>query len=75
MLQSYAQSPSSNWRSKNAAMYLITSSSSKGQTQKLGVTQCRSFVNLSQFAADNVLPEINMPNGELKVFVFWVCML
>ncbi|KAJ8305405.1 hypothetical protein KUTeg_015950 [Tegillarca granosa] len=39
LLQEYAKNPAGNWKAKDAAIYLVTSLASKGQTQKHGVTQ------------------------------------
>ncbi|XP_058804999.1 exportin-2 [Phymastichus coffea] len=68
MLQNYAAKPTENWRSKDAAIYLITSSASKGQTQKHGVTITSDLVPLPQFAANHIEPELAKPNvNELPV--------
>lgn len=63
MLQNYAAKPAENWRSKDAAIYLVTSSASKGQTQKHGVTQSSDLVPLPQFAASHIQPELAKPDG------------
>lgn len=63
MLQNYAEKPIENWRSKDAAIYLITSSATKGQTQKHGVTQSSQLVPLPQFTAQHIEPELSKPNG------------
>ncbi|KAG7209545.1 hypothetical protein KM043_015625 [Ampulex compressa] len=62
MLDNYAKKPTDNWRSKDAAIYLVTSSASKGQTQKHGVTQSSELVSLPQFAAQHIEPELAKPN-------------
>ncbi|XP_020283895.1 exportin-2 isoform X1 [Pseudomyrmex gracilis] len=62
MLQNYAEKPAENWRSKDAAIYLITSSASKGQTQKHGVTQSSDLVSLPQFAKQHIEPELAKSN-------------
>nr|XP_012134672.1 PREDICTED: exportin-2 isoform X2 [Megachile rotundata] len=58
MLQNYAEKPAENWRSKDAAIYLVTSSASKAQTQKHGVTQSSELVSLPQFAMQHIEPEL-----------------
>lgn len=63
MLQNYAEKPAQNWRSKDAALYLVTSSASKAQTQKHGVTQSSDLVSLPQFAAQHIEPELAKLNG------------
>ncbi|CAL7948887.1 unnamed protein product [Xylocopa violacea] len=62
MLQNYADKPAENWRSKDAAIYLVTSSASKAQTQKHGVTQSSELVPLPQFAMQHIQPELIKPN-------------
>lgn len=62
MLQNYANKPAENWRSKDAAIYLVTSSASKAQTQKHGVTQSSELVPLPQFAMQHIEPELIKPN-------------
>lgn len=70
MLQNYAEKPAENWRSKDAAIYLITSSASKGQTQKHGVTQSSDLVSLPQFAKQHIEPELTKPNGTSNAHSF-----
>ncbi|XP_053981476.1 exportin-2 isoform X2 [Hylaeus anthracinus] len=62
MLQNYADKPIENWRSKDAAIYLVTSSASRAQTQKHGVTQSSELVPLPQFAMQHIEPELIKPN-------------
>lgn len=63
MLQNYAEKPSENWRSKDAAIYLVTSSASKAQTQKHGVTQSSELVPLPQFAGQHIETELAKASG------------
>ncbi len=63
MLQKYSQNPAENWRSKDAALYLVTSLAAKGQTEKHGVTQSSQLVNLTDFAAQHIIPELEKPDG------------
>lgn len=68
MLEDYASNPTLKWHSKDSAIYLITSSASKGQTQKLGVTQSSDLVPLDQFALQHIENELSRPNvDELPV--------
>ncbi|KAK0159600.1 hypothetical protein PV327_010696 [Microctonus hyperodae] len=57
-LDEYAAKPSENWRKKDAVIYLVTSSASRGQTQKHGVTQSNEFVPIPQFATQHIQPEL-----------------
>lgn len=62
MLQSYKNKPEENWRSKDAAIYLVVSCVSKGQTQKHGVTQSSRLVSLPEFTREHIFPELVRPN-------------
>lgn len=57
-LNEYTLNPIANWKKKDAVIYLVTSSASKGQTQKHGVTQSNEFVPLPEFALQNIQPEL-----------------
>ncbi|XP_044263819.1 exportin-2 [Tribolium madens] len=58
MLSKYNENPKTNWRSKDAALYLVTSLVSRGATQKHGVTQTSQLVSIPQFCQDQILPEL-----------------
>lgn len=64
MLAKYAEMPAQHWRSKDAAMYLVTSLVSRGATQKHGVTQTSQLVSVPQFCQQHVLPELERPDGK-----------
>ena len=57
MLESYGQNPQTNWRSKDAAVYLIIALASKGQTQRHGTTQTNQLVDLVDFYRQQIVPE------------------
>jgi len=65
MLQEYASNPQQNWKNKDAAIYLVTSIAQKGSTAKHGTTKANSLVNLQEFFANNILPEISNESGQL----------
>lgn len=62
MLAKYAENPQQNWRSKDSAMYLVTSLVSRGATQKHGVTQTSQLVSVPQFCQQHVLTELERPD-------------
>lgn len=62
MLSKYAEVGPNAWRGKDAAMYLVTSLASRGSTNASGVTRASPLVDLSQFAAAHVLPELQRSN-------------
>lgn len=64
MLAKYAELPNVHWRSKDAAMYLVTSLVSRGATQKHGVTQTSQLVSIPQFCQQHVIPELERLDGQ-----------
>lgn len=63
MLASYTQKPEEFWRNKVAAIYLVTTLSTKGQTARHGATQINELVNLPEFYQLHILPELQNQNG------------
>ena len=47
-----------NWKAKDAAIYLVIALTLKGSTSRLGATQTNSLVNLADFCQSHVLPEL-----------------
>ncbi|CAD5113532.1 DgyrCDS2694 [Dimorphilus gyrociliatus] len=62
MLQEYSVNPKGNWKSKDAAIYLVTSLAAKGATQRHGITQTSELVNIIDFMKTHVYPDIENPN-------------
>lgn len=62
LLQRYKADPKNNWRSKDTAIYLVTTLASKGSTQKHGVTQASQLVPLPQFCVSDIIPELDRPD-------------
>jgi len=58
MLDTYTANPTS-WKSKDAAMYLVTSLATRAKTAKHGITQTNELVNLGEFCTSHVLPELH----------------
>lgn len=68
MLSKYMENPKTNWRNKDAALYLVISLVSRGSTQKRGVTQTSQLVNIAQFCQQHIIPELERPDvNELPV--------
>lgn len=62
LLQRYQSDPKTNWRSKDTAIYLVSTLASKGGTQKHGVTQASQLVPLPQFCQSDIIPELERPD-------------
>ena len=58
LLGEYATNPEQKWKMKDSAIYLVTSVVAKGQTQKHGITQVSELVNINDFFATQILPEV-----------------
>lgn len=68
LLGKYAENPASNWRTKDTAIFLVTSLASRGGTQKHGITQTSELVPLPQFCQQHIVPELERTNiNELPV--------
>jgi len=63
LLEEYAKNPAQNWKSKDAAIFLVTSLAAKGQTQKQGVTQTSELVNIVEFFNTHILADIKAAGG------------
>ncbi|KFM61402.1 Exportin-2, partial [Stegodyphus mimosarum] len=61
MLQNYIKDPNSHWKSKDAAIYLVTSMTAKGQTARHGITQTNELVNTCEFFNVHILPTLQSP--------------
>jgi len=59
MLDNFSSNPSANWKSKDAAMYLVTSLATRAKTAKHGITQTNQLVNLTEFCNTHIAPELN----------------
>ncbi|XP_049879838.1 exportin-2 [Pectinophora gossypiella] len=61
MLSKYGEAGGAAWRGKDTALYLVTSLAARGSTAAAGVTRASPLVDLAQFAATHVLPELQRP--------------
>lgn len=62
MLELYQKDPTNNWKSKDAAIYLVTSLAQKGSTSKHGTTHASELVNLQEFFDLHILTDLSKPN-------------
>lgn len=62
MLQQYSQNPKENWKSKDAAIYIVTSLAAKKSTAKHGTTETNQLVNLVDFFRSQIAPDLASPN-------------
>ncbi|XP_030384597.1 exportin-2 [Scaptodrosophila lebanonensis] len=62
LLNKYKENPVANWRSKDTAIYLVTSWASRGGTQKHGITQASELVPLPTFCGQHIIPELERAN-------------
>lgn len=68
MLLNYQQNPQGNWKSKNAAIYLVTSLVVKGSSVRLGTTSTNDLIDISSFFNNVIRPELERKDiNELPV--------
>eukprot|EP00039_Didymoeca_costata_P022455 m.4556 g.4556 ORF g.4556 m.4556 type:complete len:965 (-) comp3015_c0_seq1:58-2952(-) len=60
LLQEAAQNPAENWKSKDAAIFLVTSLAIKGKIQGKGATSTNSSINIPDFFNTSILPELQI---------------
>ncbi|KAA8497135.1 Exportin-2 [Porphyridium purpureum] len=74
MLASYQQDPAGNWKSKDAAIYIVTALGWKSGTKSGGATQTSQLVNVLDFFKTHVASELsraaaNPPNIQTPILV------
>jgi exportin-2 (importin alpha re-exporter) len=57
-LEKYRQDPNANWKSKDTALFLITSLSAKTVTNKLGATSTNEYIQILPVFAQHVIPDL-----------------
>ncbi|ORX36025.1 Cse1-domain-containing protein [Kockovaella imperatae] len=62
-LQEYATNPAEKWKSKDTAIYLLTSIASRGSTQQLGVTSTNVLVDVVNFFGQNIFADLQAASG------------
>lgn len=62
MLALYATNPVTNWKSKDAAIYLVTSLATKAKTAKHGITQTNQLVDLTDFCNKHIVQDLQNTN-------------
>jgi len=62
MLKLYAEAPQQHWKTKDTAIYLVTSLASKKQTSKHGTTEASQLVNLVDFFKSHIAPDLQSPD-------------
>ncbi|KAL7424789.1 importin-alpha export receptor [Cryptotrichosporon argae] len=64
-LQEYARDPTANWKSKDTAIYLLTSIASRGSTAQLGVTSVNVLVDVVEFFGSYVFVDLQAAPGSV----------
>ncbi|OXB34588.1 importin-alpha export receptor [Cryptococcus neoformans] len=64
-LQEYNKNPVEHWKSKDTAIYLLTSIASRGSTQQLGVTSTNVLVDVVDFFGQNVFSDLQAAPGSV----------
>lgn len=58
MLQQYSKNPKENWKSKDAAIYLVTALTVTSATANKGTVRTNQFVDIVSFFGAHILPEL-----------------
>ena len=58
MLAEYGASPAAAWKAKDTACYLVTALAVRGKTAAAGATATNALVNLQDFYAQQIAPEL-----------------
>ena len=68
MLLNFSQNERENWKSKDAAIYLVTSLAAKEGSVRLGATSTSDLINLTDFFNNVIRPDLQRPDvNELPV--------
>ncbi|KNC84613.1 hypothetical protein SARC_03180 [Sphaeroforma arctica JP610] len=62
MLAEYAKDPVNNWKSKDAAIYLVTSLSVTSTLARAGATKVNEFIPLLDFYKNTIIDELRIQN-------------
>lgn len=67
--QQYASSPQANWKSKDTAIFLLTSIATRGSTQQQGVTSTNALVDVIKFFSEHILADLQAAPGSVHPVV------
>ncbi|KAM0752941.1 putative importin-alpha export receptor [Meredithblackwellia eburnea MCA 4105] len=68
-LTQYASDPQGSWRSKDTAIFLLTSIASKGSTVQHGVTSTNALVDIIKFFSDHILSDLQAPASSVNPII------
>ncbi|GAA6061481.1 hypothetical protein JCM10212_002560 [Sporobolomyces blumeae] len=68
-LQQYASDPKTNWKSKDTAIFLLTSIASRGSTLQQGVTSTNALVDVIKFFSEHILSDLQAPAGSVHPII------
>ncbi|GAA5874339.1 hypothetical protein JCM16303_005817 [Sporobolomyces ruberrimus] len=68
-LQQYASNPQANWKSKDTAIFLLTSIASRGSTLQQGVTSTNALVDVIKFFSEHILADLQAPSGSVHPII------
>ncbi|GAA6014609.1 hypothetical protein JCM11491_000169 [Sporobolomyces phaffii] len=68
-LQQYAANPQANWKSKDTAIFLLTSIATRGSTLQQGVTSTNALVDVIKFFSEHILADLQAPAGSVHPII------
>lgn len=69
MLNNYSSNKKQNWKSKDVAVFLVTSMAVKGASRQHGTTSVSSLVNIEDFYKQHILCDLDGAEGDLDQLV------
>ncbi|KAI8101811.1 hypothetical protein M9434_006876 [Picochlorum sp. BPE23] len=69
LLSEAASDPTNKWQAKDAAIYLVTALAAKTKTSAAGATTTNELVNLNEFYASHIAPELEDKNVEHRTVI------
>ncbi|GAA5824131.1 hypothetical protein JCM5353_006154 [Sporobolomyces roseus] len=68
-LQQYASNPQTNWKSKDTAIFLLTSIATRGSTSQQGVTSTNALVDVIKFFSEHILADLQAASGSVHPII------
>ncbi|GAA5950565.1 hypothetical protein JCM3765_000532 [Sporobolomyces pararoseus] len=68
-LQQYASNPQTNWKSKDTAIFLLTSIATRGSNLQQGVTSTNALVDVIKFFSEHILADLQAPAGSVHPII------
>lgn len=65
----YSSNPQTNWKSKDTAIFLLTSIATRGSTSQQGVTSTNALVDVIKFFSEHILADLQAASGSVHPII------